>query len=193
MILGHAVAHEIGHLLLRTMTHSTTGLMCALWDREDLKRARGSRPAELDRVIVAVDPPASAHGDACGIVVAGRKDRRAFILADRTVRGLSPGGWAGAVCQAARDYGAHEVVAEGNQGGDMVRAVLRTNDCPAPVEMVHASRSKAARAEPVALPREGGRVSVCRHDAAFQGECDGFDPVAVRPGRARACAKSGGA
>lgn len=136
----------------------------ALFRIEDLKRARGARPFELDRVLVAVDPPATAGGDACGIVVVGRKGRQAFVLADRTVRGLSPGGWAGAVCQAARDFGANEVVAEGNQGGDMVRAVLRTNDCPAPVEMVHASRSKAARAEPVALLYEQGRVV---HSADF--------------------------
>ena len=54
----------------------------ALFRIADLKQARGSRPAELDRVIVAVDPPASAHGDACGIVVVGRRERRAFVLAD---------------------------------------------------------------------------------------------------------------
>jgi hypothetical protein len=69
----------------------------ALFRIADLKQARGSRPAELDRVVVAVDPPASAHGDACGIVVVGRRERRAFVLADRTVRGLSPGGWAACV------------------------------------------------------------------------------------------------
>ena len=142
----------------------------ALFRIEDLKRARGARPVELERVVVAVDPPATAGGDACGIVVVGRKGRQAFVLADRTVRGLSPGGWAGAVCQAARDYGAHEVVAEGNQGGDMVRAVLRTNDCPAPVEMVHASRSKAARAEPVALLYEQGRVVHCEAFPALEEE-----------------------
>ncbi|MCG2663492.1 terminase family protein [Brevundimonas sp.] len=150
----------------------------ALFGVEDLKRARGSRPAELDRVIVAVDPPASAHGDACGIVVAGRKDRRAFILADRTVRGLSPGGWAAAVCRAARDFDAQEVAAEANQGGEMVRNVLRQSDCPAPVELLHASRSKAARAEPVALLYEQGRVVHCGDFPALEEEmlalgCDG--------------------
>ena len=150
----------------------------ALFRIEDLRRARGARPVELERIVVAVDPPATAGGDACGIVVVGRKGRQAFVLADRTVRGLSPGGWAGAVCQAARDYGVQEVVAEGNQGGDMVRAVLRTNDCPAPVEMVHASRSKAARAEPVALLYEQGRVVHCEAFPALEEEmlalgCDG--------------------
>jgi phage terminase large subunit-like protein len=142
----------------------------ALFRIADLKRARGARPVELDRIVVAVDPPATATGDACGIAVVGRKGRQAFVLADRTVRGLSPGGWAGAVCQAAREFGAHEVVAEGNQGGDMVRAVLGANDCPAPVEMVHASRSKAARAEPVALLYEQGRVVHCDAFPALEEE-----------------------
>lgn len=142
----------------------------ALFRIEDLKRARGARPVELDRVAVAVDPPATARGDACGIVVVGRRDRQAFVLADRTVRGMSPGGWAGAVCRAARDFGAHEVVAEGNQGGDMVRSVLSTADCPVPIQMVHASRSKAARAEPVALLYEQGRVVHCEGFPALEEE-----------------------
>ena len=142
----------------------------ALFRIEDLKRARGARPVELERIVVAVDPPATAGGDGCGIVVVGRKGRQAFVLADRTVRGLSPGGWAGAVCQAARDFGAHEVVAEGNQGGDMVRSVLGASDCPARIEMVHASRSKAARAEPVALLYEQGRVVHCEAFPALEEE-----------------------
>jgi phage terminase large subunit-like protein len=136
----------------------------------DLKQARGSRPAELDRVVVAVDPPASAHGDACGIVVVGRRERRAFVLADRTVRGLSPGGWAAAVCRAARDFDAQEVAAEANQGGEMVRNVLGQADCPAPVALVHARRSKAARAEPVALLYEQGRVVHCGDFPALEEE-----------------------
>ena len=142
----------------------------ALFSIEELRRARGARPPELDRVVVAVDPPATARGDACGIVVVGRKDGRAFVLADRTVRGRSPSGWAAAVCQAARDFEAQEVIAEGNQGGDMVRAVLGASDCPARIEMVHASRSKAARAEPVALLYEQGRVIHCEAFSALEEE-----------------------
>jgi phage terminase large subunit-like protein len=142
----------------------------ALFRIEDLKRAKGARPAELDRVAVAVDPPATAHGDACGIVVVGRKERRAFVLADRTVRGMSPRGWAGAVAEAVRDFGAREIVAEGNQGGEMVRSVLAQADCAAPVKMVHASRSKAARAEPVALLYEQGRVVHCGDFPALEEE-----------------------
>ena len=142
----------------------------ALFCIADLKRARGARPPELERVVVAVDPPATAHGDACGVVVVGRKDGRAFVLADRTVRGRAPGSWAKVVGEAAREFGAHEVVAEGNQGGDMVRAVLGTAGCPARIEIVHATRSKAARAEPVALLYEQGRVIHCEAFPALEEE-----------------------
>jgi phage terminase large subunit-like protein len=142
----------------------------ALFRIEDLKRARGARPAELDRVIVAVDPPASAHGDACGVVVVGRKEDRAFVLADRTVRGLSPGGWAGVVAAAVEAFAAQEVTAEANQGGEMVRTILVASGCSAPVKLVHASRSKAARAEPAALLYEQGRVVHCGDFPALEEE-----------------------
>ena len=142
----------------------------ALFRAEDLARARGSRPASLERVVVAVDPPVSAGGDACGIVVVGRKAGRAYVLADRSVRGLSPQGWAGAVATAAKDYGADRVVAEVNQGGEMVRAVLAHADCETRIQMVHASRGKAARAEPVAALYEQGRVIHCGAFPALEEE-----------------------
>ena len=146
----------------------------ALFRIEDLKRARGARPVELDRVVVSVDPPATAHGDACGIVVVGRREARAFVLADKTVQGLSPGGWAGVVAAAVETFGAQEVTAEANQGGEMVRAVLVQAGCSAPVKLVHASRSKAARAEPVALLYEQGRVVHCGDFPALEEEMLGL-------------------
>ncbi|QBX38892.1 DNA-packaging protein [Brevundimonas sp. S30B] len=136
----------------------------ALFRAEDLARARGSRPARLDRIVVAVDPPASAHGDACGIVVAGRRDGVGHVLADRSARGLSPLGWARRVAEAAREFEANQVIAEANQGGEMVRSVLAQAGCEAPIKLVHASRAKRARAEPVAALYEQGRVVHC---AAF--------------------------
>ena len=115
----------------------------------------------MDRVVVAVDPPATAHGDACGIVVAGRRDRTAYVLADETVRGLSPAAWAGVVASVTRREGAEAVIAEVNQGGDMVRTLLVQAGCACPVRSVHATRSKRARAEPVAALYEQGRVVHC--------------------------------
>ncbi|WP_327461450.1 DNA-packaging protein [Sphingomonas sp.] len=124
------------------------------------------RPGEeLVRVVIGVDPPASEHGDACGIIVAGRgANGLAYLMEDATIAGQTPVGWAEAVSRAARRHGADRVVAEVNNGGDMVTALLRQVDPGTPVKAVHASRGKAARAEPVAALYERGLV---RHLGGF--------------------------
>ena len=97
----------------------------------------------LRRIVVGVDPPVSAEGDACGIVVCGQDDAlRLYVLADASVSGLSPEGWARKVAAAAEAWGADRVVAEKNQGGDMVASVLRSADVALPVRLVSASRGK---------------------------------------------------
>lgn len=142
----------------------------ALFSAADLARARGNRPATLDRIVVAVDPPASAHGDACGIVVAGRRERIGYVLADHSCRGLSPQGWARRVAETATTFKAHQIVAEANQGGEMVRAVLVQAGCPVPIRLVHASRGKRIRAEPIAALYEQGRVVHCDAFPALEEE-----------------------
>ena len=177
----------------RLATQELEGLIvedldAALWRAEDLARCRGAPPSRFDRVVVAVDPPASARGDACGIVVAGRRDGRGFVLADRTVRGASPDGWASHVIKAAADFDADVIVAESNQGGDMVRSTLATRDPPCPVRLVHASKGKRVRAEPVAALYEQGRVVHCGSFAALEEELMalGSDDLAHSPDRADA-------
>lgn len=141
-----------------------------LFRAEDLARCRGAPPAAFDRVVVAVDPPATATGDACGIVVCGRAGERAFVLADRTARGLSPNAWARRAVEAAVLWRADALVAEANQGGDMVRSVLAQADPPCGVKLVRASLGKRARAEPVAALYEQGRVVHCGAFAALEEE-----------------------
>lgn len=142
----------------------------ALWRAEELARARGAPPDRFDRVVVAVDPPATAGGDACGMVVAGRRADRAYVLADLTASGLSPNAWGRRAADAAVEWGAAAIVAESNQGGDMVRAVLAAAAPSCRVELVHASRAKRARAEPVAALYEQGRVTHCAPLAALEEE-----------------------
>jgi phage terminase large subunit-like protein len=132
----------------------------SLWTLAELERARGEAPGRLERTVVAVDPPATAGG-ACGIVVAGRAGERVFVLADRTVRGVSPGGWAARVAAAVETWGADAVVAESNQGGDMVRSVLESAGVDVFVKLVSARWGKRARAEPVAALYEQRRVVHC--------------------------------
>lgn len=133
----------------------------ALWTRALLERCRETAPgAEATRIVVGVDPPASATGDACGIVVCGRtEDGNARVLADCSVEKASPERWARAVADTAAAWGADRVVAEANQGGAMVGSVLRAADIALPVKLVHAARGKVARAEPVAALYEAGRVT----------------------------------
>jgi phage terminase large subunit-like protein len=139
----------------------------ALWSMEALEAARCAEVPVFDRIVVAVDPTASSGkgSDACGIVVAGvvtdgpPQDWRAVVLEDCTVQGVSPLVWARRAITAMERWGAHALVAEVNQGGDMVEAVLRQVDPMVPVVRVHASKSKGARAEPVAALYEQGRVA----------------------------------
>ena len=169
--LGHLQALYAG---TRLEAQEMEGLIVeadgALFRAEDLARARGHRPAKFERTVVAVDPPASAHGDACGIVVAGRKDKVGYVLADRSARGLSPAGWAQRVVETAVAFGADLVLAEANQGGEMVRTLLAQADCEVQIKLVHASRSKKARAEPVAALYEQGRVVHCGAFPALEEE-----------------------
>ncbi|MEO9782137.1 MAG: terminase family protein [Sedimentitalea sp.] len=138
----------------------------ALWTTEMMQTARIETVPALDRVVVALDPSVSSGtgADECGIVVVGAQtdgppqDWRACVLADCTVQGVGPSGWARAAIAAMDEYGAERLVAEVNQGGQLVEEVLRQVDPLVPFRAVHASRGKAARAEPVAALYEQGRV-----------------------------------
>ncbi len=132
----------------------------ALWTRAVLEQCREHGEAiATRRVVVAVDPPASAHGDECGIVVAGLgEDGIARVLADCSIGQSAPAQWAEAVAAAASVWQADRVVAEANQGGAMVASVLRAANHALPVKLVHASRGKIARAEPVAALYCAGKV-----------------------------------
>ena len=134
----------------------------ALWTRDMIEKARqrGALPG-WKRIVVGVDPPVKADGDACGIVVCALgEDDVAYVLADCTVAGERPEGWARVVVRAAEAWGADRVVAEGNQGGDMVESVLRSIGSSLPVRLVFAQGSKSARAEPVAARFETGRAKL---------------------------------
>lgn len=131
----------------------------ALWTRALIERCRVRVLGEVTRVVVGVDPPAGIGGDACGIVaVALGADGYGYVLEDASVVGATPRGWADAVADCARRWGADKVIAEANQGGEMVRSTLQAADVTMAVALVHASRGKVARAEPVAALYERGRV-----------------------------------
>jgi phage terminase large subunit-like protein len=133
----------------------------ALWSRELIEAARsGTSSREFGRIVVGVDPPGSSEGT-CGIVVCGVDgDGVGWVLADMSLGGVSPEGWARRVAAAAEAWGAHRVVAEKNNGGAMVESVLRGASVNLPVKLVSASEGKSARAEPVAALFEGGKARI---------------------------------
>ena len=139
----------------------------ALWTRGRIEEARAAAAPSSARTVIGVDPPAGGKGPNaahCGIVVtAVGEDELAYVLADMSVAG-SPETWAAQVGMAADVFDADRVVAEINNGGDMVAEVLQASGRRLPLKTVRASRGKAARAEPVAALYEAGRV---RHVGVF--------------------------
>jgi phage terminase large subunit-like protein len=136
----------------------------ALWTRALLERQRvapEAAPKEFAEIVVAVDPPArsGSKSDECGLIVAAKaKNGLFYVLADLTSQGETPGAWGARVGAAFRGFKANRVVAEINNGGDMVTEVLRQSEPNLPVHAVHATRGKFLRAEPVAAAYERGLV-----------------------------------
>lgn len=137
----------------------------ALWSRESIDDHRLKEPPQdLERVIVAVDPATSNNegSDETGLVVValGRDEDgygRGYVLEDASLKG-SPEEWAKKAVYLFRKWSADKIVAEKNQGGDMVMSVLRAADRSVPVTLVHASRGKVIRAEPISALYEQGRI-----------------------------------
>lgn len=140
----------------------------ALWQRARLEKCRISQLPSLERIVVAIDPPvsATAKNSCCGIVVAGLDDQgKGIVLEDGSVDGASPSKWASRASELFHFHNADMVVAEGNQGGDMVRTVLQASDATLPIQIVHATRGKWVRAEPIAALYEQNRIM---HFGAFK-------------------------
>jgi len=158
----------------------------SLWPRALIEDCRVARAPALKRIVVAVDPRASSgvKADACGIIVAGRgEDDRAYVLKDATLQGARPLTWASAVIAAYRRYDADRVVAEVNQGGEMVETVLREIDRSVPVRAVRAMRGKWLRAEPVAALYEQGRVAHVGAHPELEDEMSDFGADGLSGGR----------
>lgn len=146
----------------------------ALWSMGmiDPYRIRPDETPALSKIVVAVDPPTTSTGDECGIITAGIDHRpdglhHGYVLADDSRQG-TPAEWARAAILAYLTWGAHEIVVEGNQGGEMAEQVIRDTGAAMAaqghptrtiaVRRVHAQTNKAARAQPVVNLYEQGRI-----------------------------------
>ncbi len=158
----------------------------ALWSRGVIESVQAALPAELRRIVVAVDPPATSlkTSDACGIVAAGLdQEGRAIVLADATVRAARPQEWANVAVGLFHQLEADCLVVETNQGGDMVGAVIATIDPHVPVKPVRARRGKWLRAEPVAALYHQGKVRHAARFPALEDEMCDFAPNGLSNGR----------
>lgn len=161
----------------------------ALWTSDIIKPGRPT--GDFDRIVVAIDPTSrdpedrdDDDGDEAGIVVVGMTTEThatlgdvayAYVIDDLTMKG-SPNQWAQAAIDAYNHYGADIVVAETNNGGDMVRGTIHAIDPNIPFKKLWASRGKAIRAEPVQSLYEQGRVFHCREFPELEAEMTTWVP-----------------
>ena len=158
----------------------------ALWRRESIDTARVERAPPLARIVVAVDPPVTSgpRADACGIVACGRaEDGRAFVLADATIQGSQPLDWARAAVRLYQSTQADCIVAEINQGGELVTQLLRQVAPNIAVRTVRATRGKYLRAEPVAALYERALVAHVGVLPELEDQMCDFGPGGLSDGR----------
>lgn len=152
--LGGEVVDEVdGAPLSRAMVEALRDDPPTIW-------VGGEHVPHMRRVVVAVDPAATSGPDAdeTGIVVDGvDPSGMGWVLDDVSLRG-TPTEWASAAVRAYHAWRADRIVAEANNGGEMVELTIRTVDPTVPVKLVHASVGKRARAEPVIARYEQGRI-----------------------------------
>lgn len=159
----------------------------ALWTREILESGRLLKAPDLARVVVGVDPSATSTGDEAGIITAGRnrewgEDDHLYMISDDSLQG-SPYEWARAAITAYHRHSADCIVAEVNNGGEMVAHTISTIDKTVPVRMVHASRGKLTRAEPVAAVHEQHRAHLVGSFPALEDEMCLWVPGDPSPNR----------
>jgi hypothetical protein len=127
----------------------------ALWTRDTIEKGRMLKAPDMARIVVGVDPSATSTGDEAGIITMGLLNGEIYVISDDSIQG-SPKTWAEAAVMAYHKYRADRIVAEVNNGGEMVELTIKTipEANGIPVSMVHASRGKQTRAEPVAATYE---------------------------------------
>jgi phage terminase large subunit-like protein len=154
----------------------------ALWIRDWIENTRitPDKLPPLYRIVVAIDPAVTSgeDSDETGIVTAGASaDGHFYVLADDTLR-ATPNEWGKKAVEAFRNWKADRIVAETNNGGDMVIMVLQQVDRNAPVTKVHATRGKRVRAEPIAALMEQDRCHMVGYFAELEEQMCEWTPDA---------------
>jgi PBSX family phage terminase large subunit len=167
--------HRYNHLFLGEWLDDAEGM---LWNREIINRSRVQTAPELVRKIVAIDPAITANigSDETGIVVLGKDERgRIYVLEDLSGK-YSPNEWSSLASSSVIRHGADCIVAEKNQGGEMVEAVIRQNDNKTRVKLVTATKGKYVRAEPAYSLYEQSKVFHVGNFPILESQMITFDP-----------------
>ena len=154
----------------------------ALWTRDVIEKHRVLSVGQLDRIVVAIDPSATSDGDEAGIIAVGKAKKHGYVLSDKSVQG-SPLKWATAAIDLYRELKADCIVAESNNGGEMISTIICGLDSKIKVKLVSASRGKQTRAEPCAAKYEQGCVHHVGSFAALEDEMALWVPGDKSPNR----------
>jgi len=151
----------------------------ALWQRAQIDASRVTEAPAMRRIVVAVDPPVTNREDSdeAGIIACGRSLDGAFYVLDDVSLRASPEAWARAAVRLYHDRKADRLVAEVNNGGDMVELTIRTVDQNVSYKAVTASRGKMIRAEPIAALYEQGRVHHVGSFPQLEDQMCDYDPL----------------
>ena len=167
--------HRYEHLFLGKWLDDAEGL---LWSRPLLEKSKIAAKPMLDRIVVAIDPATTANldSDETGIVVLGKDSNgKGYVLEDLSGK-YSPNEWAKVASQAFTNWDADCIVAEKNQGGDMVESVLRAQNATARIKLVTATKGKYVRAEPVYSLYEQNRIFHVGSFPILEKQMITFDP-----------------
>jgi len=165
----------------------------ALWQRSEIEKNRRSKVPELSRIVVSIDPPVTSgdNADECGIIVAGiDAEKRGYVLADLSSQGKTPLEWCADAVKAYHEWESDRIVAEVNQGGEMIETLLRQVDDKVSYKSVRATRGKVIRAEPIAALYEQNKIShvgthqdledqMCQFTLDFDKKTMGYSPDRV--------------
>lgn len=165
----------------------------SLWQRDQIEADRVSKIPDLVRIVVAIDPPVTSgdNADECGIIVAGiDKDKNGYVLADLSSQGKTPLEWCRDAVKAYYEWEADRIVAEVNQGGEMIETLLRQVNSKVSYKAVRATRGKVIRAEPVAALYEQHKIKhvgthpnledqMCQFTLDFNKKSMGYSPDRV--------------
>ena len=167
--------HRYEHLFLGIWLDDAEGL---LWSKPLIDKIKIASKPNLERIVIAIDPAASANldSDETGIIVLGKDMHgKGYVLEDLSGK-YSPNEWAKIASQAFKNWDADCIVAEKNQGGDMVESVLRSQNTTARIKLVTATKGKYVRAEPIYSLYEQNKIYHVGSFPILEKQMVTFDP-----------------